>query len=274
MEDAWNVVQIARSKERFKSDDILENVFDEFVELHGDRCLGDDKAIKGGIARIKDMNITLIMQAKGKDTKENIERNFGMCLPSGYRKVVRLIREAEKFNRPVVCFVDTPGAFCGVEAEKTGQGEAIAKCLYEFSSLKVPVISVVLSEGGSGGALALAVADRVWMFENSFYSILSPEGFSTILFKNSNLVKDAANIMKLTAKDLYDLEVIEKIIYEHDYKKNKNVTLEKIFEGLKNDLYNELKLLKKENVKQLLVNRYNRYKKFGIYNENCENENG
>ena len=178
-----------------------------FVELHGDRHFADDKAIVGGVAFFHGRPVTVIAQAKGRSTKENVERNFGMPSPEGYRKALRLMKEAEKFDRPVLCFVDTPGAFCGLEAEERGQGEAIARNLYEMSSLKVPILSVVIGEGGSGGALAMAVADEVWMLENSIYSILSPEGFASILWKDSSRAKEAARVMKLTASDLKELGI-------------------------------------------------------------------
>ena len=184
------------------------------MEFHGDRCFQDDRAIIGGVAYFKGMPVTVIAQAKGKTTKENIERNFGMPSPDGYRKALRLMKQAEKFNRPVICFVDTPGAFCGLEAEERGQGEAIARNLFEMSGLRVPVLSIVIGEGGSGGALAMAVADEVWMLENSIYSILSPEGFASILWKDSKRASEAAEVMRLTAADLLELKVIEKVIPE------------------------------------------------------------
>ena len=189
-------------------------LFRSFIELHGDRYFADDKAIIGGIARFRGMPVTVIAQAKGTNTKENIERNFGMPSPDGYRKSLRLMKQAEKFGRPVICFVDTPGAFCGLEAEERGQGEAIARNIYEMSGLKVPVLSIIIGEGGSGGALAMAVADEVWMLENSVYSILSPEGFASILWKDSSKAKDAAGVMRLTAEDLYHMGIVEQVFAE------------------------------------------------------------
>ncbi len=214
--DAWAHVEASRKADRPVGSDYIERLFTEFTEFHGDRLYGDDKAVIGGAARFHGMPVTVIAQAKGTDTKGNIERNFGMPSPEGYRKALRLMKQAEKFSRPVICFVDTPGAFCGLEAEERGQGEAIARNLYEMSGLKVPVLSVVIGEGGSGGALAMAVADEVWMLENSIYSVLSPEGFASILWKDSSKAKEAARVMKLTAGDLYDLGIVERVFAEPD----------------------------------------------------------
>ncbi|MEY8433537.1 acetyl-CoA carboxylase carboxyltransferase subunit alpha [Lachnospiraceae bacterium 48-42] len=214
--DAWAHVEASRKADRPVGSDYIERLFTEFTEFHGDRLYGDDKAVIGGAARFHGMPVTVIAQAKGTDTKGNIERNFGMPSPEGYRKALRLMKQAEKFSRPVICFVDTPGAFCGLEAEERGQGEAIARNLYEMSGLKIPLLSVVIGEGGSGGALAMAVADEVWMLENSIYSILSPEGFASILWKDSSKAKEAARVMKLTAGDLYDLGIVERVFAEPD----------------------------------------------------------
>ena len=211
---AWQRVELSRRKDRPVGSDYIDALFTDFVEFHGDRYFADDKAIIGGVARFHGMPVTVIAQAKGRNTKENIERNFGMPQPEGYRKALRLMKQAEKFLRPVICLVDTPGAFCGLEAEERGQGEAIARNLYEMSALKVPILSIVIGEGGSGGALALAVADEVWMMENSIYSILSPEGFASILWKDSKRAEEAAGVMKLTATDLKKLGVVEQIIEE------------------------------------------------------------
>ncbi len=211
---AWESVQISRRKDRPVGGDYISHLFTDFIELHGDRYYKDDKAVVGGLAYFHGTPVTVVAQAKGKSTKENVERNFGMPSPDGYRKALRLMKQAEKFHRPVICFVDTPGAFCGLEAEERGQGEAIAKNLFELSALKTPILSVVIGEGGSGGALAMAVADEVWMLENSVYSILSPEGFASILWKDSKRADEAAEVMKLTASDLKELGMIEKIIPE------------------------------------------------------------
>ncbi len=211
---AWDRVLASRKKDRPVGRDYIGSLFTDFTEFHGDRYYGDDQAVIGGIAYFRGMPVTVIAQEKGRDTKENIQRNFGMPSPDGYRKALRLMRQAEKFHRPVICFVDTPGAFCGVEAEERGQGEAIARNLYEMSALKTPILSIVIGEGGSGGALAMAVADEVWMMENSIYSILSPEGFASILWRDSGKAKEAAEVMKLTAGDLYALGVVERVLAE------------------------------------------------------------
>ena len=211
---AWERVCRSRSKERPVGKDYIDILFEDFVELHGDRYYRDDPAIIGGIAYFQGICVTVIAQAKGRTTKENLERNFAMPSPEGYRKARRLMKQAEKFHRPVINFVDTPGAFCGMEAEERGQGEAIARNLFELSGLKVPVLSVVIGEGGSGGALALAVADEVWMLENSIYSILSPEGFASILWKDSSKAKEAAEVMKLTAENLKAQGIVERVFAE------------------------------------------------------------
>ena len=212
--EAWDRVQISRMKDRPVGSDYIHALFTDFMEFHGDRYYRDDRAIIGGIAYFHGMPVTVIAQEKGTNTKENIEHNFGMPSPEGYRKALRLMKQAEKFGHPVICFVDTPGAFCGLEAEERGQGEAIARNLFEMSGLTVPVLSIVIGEGGSGGALAMAVADEVWMLENSIYSILSPEGFASILWKDSSKAKEAAEVMKLTAGDLYELGMVEHVFLE------------------------------------------------------------
>lgn len=211
---AWQRVELSRRKDRPVGSDYIDELFTDFVEFHGDRYFADDKAIIGGVARFHGMPVTVIAQAKGRNTKENIERNFGMPEPEGYRKALRLMKQAEKFARPVICLVDTPGAFCGLEAEERGQGEAIAKNIYEMSGLKVPVVSIIIGEGGSGGALAMATADEVWMLENSIYSILSPEGFASILWKDSSKAKEAAEVMKLTAENLKSQGIVERVFAE------------------------------------------------------------
>ena len=210
----WEHVQTARAKTRPTGKNYIEEIFDDFMEFHGDRHCGDDPAVIGGVAFFHGKPVTVLAQEKGEGTKENIARNFGMVSPEGYWKSLRLMQQAEKFHRPVICLVDTPGAFCGLEAEERGQGEAIAKNLYTLSGLKVPVLSIVIGEGGSGGALAFAVADEVWMLEHSVYSILSPEGFASILWKDSKKAKEAAAVMKLTAGDLLEMGMIEHVIPE------------------------------------------------------------
>ena len=211
---AWDRVLLSRQNDRPVGTDYIELLFTDFRELHGDSQFGDDGAIVGGVAMFHGRPVTVIVQEKGKTTKENIARGFGMPKPEGYRKALRLMKQAEKFHRPVFCIVDTPGAFCGMEAEERGQGEAIARNLWELSSLKTPVLTVVTGEGGSGGALAMAVADEVWMLENATYSILSPEGFASILWKDAKKADEAAKAMKLTAGDVLKSGVIERIIPE------------------------------------------------------------
>ena len=211
---AWDRVQRARAQNRPSALDYIHEIFTDFMELHGDRHMMDDGAIVGGIGYLDGCPVTVVGQQKGKTTKENITRNFGMPAPEGYRKALRLMRQAEKFHRPVICFVDTPGAYCGMEAEEHGQGEAIARNLFEMSDLTVPVLSIVIGEGGSGGALALAVGNEVWMMENATYTILSPEGFASILWKDSSKAPEAAEQMRVTAEDLKELGIIEKIIWE------------------------------------------------------------
>lgn len=213
---AWDTVLLSRSADRPVATDYINEIFDSFMEFHGDRYYGDDGAVVGGIALFGGMPVTVIAQEKGKNTKTNLKRNFGMPSPEGYRKALRLMKQAESFGRPVVCFVDTPGAFCGLEAEERGQGEAIARNLFEMADLSVPILSIVIGEGGSGGALALAVGNEVWMLENAIYSILSPEGFASILYKDSKKAGDAARVMKITARDLIALGLIEKIIPEEE----------------------------------------------------------
>lgn len=213
---AWDTVLLSRSSDRPVASDYIHELFDDFLEFAGDRYYKDDGAIIGGIASFHGIPVTVIGQEKGKNTKDNIKRNFGMPSPDGYRKALRLMKQAETFGRPIVCFVDTPGAFCGLEAEERGQGEAIARNLFEMADLTVPVLSIVIGEGGSGGALAMAVGNEVWMMENSIYSILSPEGFASILYKDSKKANDAARVMKITARDLMDLGLIERVIQEEE----------------------------------------------------------
>jgi len=262
---AWDKVQLARKIERPTSLDYIERIFDNFIELHGDRLYGDDPAIIGGIALLKGKPVTVIGQQKGKNTQENIKRNFGMPHPEGYRKALRLMKQAEKFKRPIICFVDTPGAFCGIGSEERGQGEAIAKNLFEMSTLKVPIISIVIAEGGSGGALALAFSDRVWMLEHSIYSILSPEGFASILWKDASKAKEAAELMKLTAQDLLNFGVIDKIIEEPLGGAHKDV--DRVSKSIKQNLIDEIDNLSKLDIDILLQNRYNKFRKMGKFIE-------
>lgn len=220
---AWDRVQIARMTNRPTAVDYMKRLFTHFYELHGDRAFRDDRAIVGGIAMFGHQPVTVIGQQKGHNTKENIMRNFAMPYPEGYRKALRLMQEAEKFRRPIICFVDTPGAFCGIEAEERGQGEAIARNLSEMSAITVPILAIMIGEGGSGGALAMAVANEVWMMENATYTILSPEGFASILWKDSKRASEAAEVMKVTAADLKRLGIIEDIIPEKEPAAQENV---------------------------------------------------
>ena len=258
---AWDKVVIARHKDRPTGAFYIENIFSDFIELHGDRNFGDDNAVIGGIGFLEGIPVTIIAITKGANTKENIERNFGMPKPEGYRKALRLMKEAEKFDRTVICFVDTPGAFCGVDAEERGQGEAIAKNLLEMSRLKTPIITVLLGEGGSGGALALAVADRILMLEHSIYSILSPEGFASILWKDGSKAKEAAEVMKITAQDLIDYNIVDKVIKEPNGGAHKNPL--KMASAIKRELVEEVYSLRYKDRKELLVHRYDKFRKMG-----------
>jgi acetyl-CoA carboxylase carboxyl transferase subunit alpha len=260
---AWDRVQLARHKDRPTALDYINLIFDDFIELHGDRQYRDDAAIVGGIATINSVAVTVIAQQKGKNTEDNIRRNFGMPHPEGYRKALRLMKQAEKFNRPIITFIDTPGAYPGLGAEERGQGEAIAKNLAEMSQLKVPVMAVVIGEGGSGGALALGVANKVYMLENSIYSILSPEGYATILWKDASKASQASEIMKLTAKDLYDFNIIDGVINEplggaHEYPK---ITAENIKEVITKFIHDHSKI---EGV-YLRKQRYKKYRSMGEF---------
>ena len=255
----WERVLKSREKERPVGKDYIDRLFTDFVELHGDRYYKDDPAVVGGIAYFHGKAVTMIAQCKGKTTKENLERNFAMPSPEGYRKALRLMKQAEKFQRPVICFVDTPGAFCGMEAEERGQGEAIARNLYEMSALKVPVLSIVIGEGGSGGALALAVADEVWMMENAVYSVLSPEGFASILWKDSKRASEAAGVMRLTAADLKELKVIEEIICEPEvYRED---TMVPVLCELEEKMEHFLEQYGSLSEKQLTDRRYDRFRR-------------
>lgn len=255
---AWERVLTSREKDRPVGEDYIYGLFEEFIEFHGDRNFGDDAAICGGIAYFQGKPVTVIAQMKGKSTAENIERNFGMPEPEGYRKALRLMKQAEKFHRPIICFVDTPGAFCGMEAEERGQGEAIARNLYEMSALKTPILSVLIGEGGSGGALAMAVADEVWILENAVYSILSPEGYAAILWKDGSQAARAAKAMKLTSYDLYKAGFVEKIIPEPE-----GYTLDSIinvFDNLEENISVFLKNSKSMTEEERVEQRYQRFR--------------
>ena len=259
--DAWSIVEKARHKDRPNTRFYIEYVFDEFVELHGDRNFRDDKSIVGGIASINKVTVTVIGINKGKNVKENLEANFGMVHPEGYKKALRLMKQAEKFKRPIICFIDTPGAFCGVEAEARGQGQAIAQNLMEMSRLKTPIISIVIGEGGSGGALALGVSDKVYMLENSIYSILSPEGFASILWKDPSRTKEAAEVMKITASDLKNFEVIDGIIKEPGG--GAHINPYAAVKSIKKILKNDLEELRTINEEDLINNRYYKFRSMG-----------
>ncbi|HCL4549900.1 acetyl-CoA carboxylase carboxyltransferase subunit alpha [Clostridium botulinum] len=263
--NAWQRVTLARLKERPTALDYINIIFDDFIELHGDRSFSDDQSIVCGIGLLDNKSVTVIAQQKGKNLKDNIKRNFGMPKPEGYRKALRIMKQAEKFKRPVVCFIDTPGAFCGIDAEERGQGEAIARNLLEMSRLKTITLSIVIGEGGSGGALALGVADRVIMIENSIYSILSPEGFASILWKDASKAKEAAEVMKITAEDLKGFNIIDKIIKEPTGGAHKN--LNKMAETIKENIINEIEILKEYPLDVLLDKRYNKFRNMGVFSE-------
>lgn len=261
----WDRVQVARHPERPTTLDYIPLLFEDFLELHGDRSFGDDEAIVGGIASFQGQPVTVIGHQRGKDTKENIRRNFGMPHPEGYRKALRLMKQAEKFNRPIICLIDTKGAYPGKAAEERGQSEAIARNLVEMAGLEVPVLSIVIGEGGSGGALALGVGNHVLMLENSTFSVISPEGAASILWKDAALAQTAAEAMKITAPDLLEMEIIEHIIPEvrggahHDYKKQAGYIAESIKHSFK-----ELNGLSGQ---ELVDQRYNKFKAIGIFGE-------
>ncbi|KEI01946.1 acetyl-CoA carboxylase carboxyltransferase subunit alpha [Clostridium botulinum] len=256
---------LSRMKERPTALDYIERIFDGFIELHGDRGFKDDPSIVGGIAKFNGIPVTVIGQQKGRDTKENIKRNFGMANPEGYRKALRLMKQAEKFKRPVICFIDTPGAFCGVGAEERGQGEAIAKNLMEMAVLKTPIISIVIGEGGSGGALGLSIGDEIWMLEHSVYSVLSPEGFAAILWKDGSRVAEAASLMKITAQDLKGYNIIDRVIQEPTGGAHKDLDL--IAETIKRELLTVPFIEMKNNISKTLEKRYDKYRKIGEYSE-------
>ena len=265
MQTAWQKVQIARASNRKTSLDYIEKIFDEFIELHGDRNFKDDKAIICGLAKIGEQCFTIIAEQKGRNTKENIERNFGMPNPESYRKAIRFMKQAEKFNRPVITFIDTKGAYPGIEAEERGQGEAIAKSMFEMAKLKVPIISVVIGEGSSGGALAIGIANKVFMLENAIYSILSPEGYSSILWKDPSRYKEAAEKMKLTSKDLYEMKIIDKIIEEPIEIDEENFI--KISENIKKEIDKETNKMIKYSKQEIVQKRYEKFRSINNFME-------
>ena len=257
MATAYERVRIARGAKRPTGIDYLQNVFHGFFELHGDRRYADDPAIVGGLAYLGATPVTVIAIEKGHTAKERVQRGFGAPQPEGYRKALRLMREAEKFHRPVVCFVDTSGAGCNVGAEERGQGEAIAECLTTMSALQTPVLSILIGEGGSGGALALAAGDRVWMLENAVYSVISPEGCATILWKDAAKAEQAAEELKLTADDALALGVVESVIPEAELGEPE------FYDALSQRLMREVDALSAMPVNQLLAARYARFRRFG-----------
>ena len=255
---AWEKVKIAREPDRPTALDYIENIFDDFIELHGDRYFKDDKSIVCGLGNIGKQNYTIVAEQKGRNTKENIERNFGMPNPEAYRKALRFMKQAEKFKRPIITFIDTKGAYPGLGAEERGQGEAIARNLMEMSDLKVPIIAIVIGEGSSGGALAIGVGDKILMLENAVYSILSPEGYASILWKNSTRAEEAAKKMKLTAEDLLELGVIDEVLKEP--KGNAKQDVEKMSNIIKKKIIENTKELKKLDMDELTERRYQKFR--------------
>lgn len=265
--EPWDRVQVARHPGRPTTRDYIQRLFTNFIELHGDRSYGDDAAIIAGIAQLNGNPITIIGHQRGIDTKENIKRNFGMPHPEGYRKALRLMKQAEKFNRPIICFIDTKGAYPGKAAEERGQSEAIARNLVEMAGLKVPVISVVIGEGGSGGALALGLSNHIHMLENSTYSVISPEGAASILWKDASLAKEAAEAMKITAPDLKKMNIIDTIIREVHGGAHKDI--EKQAEYMKDVLVSSLRELSMLSPEELVETRYKKFKQIGQFKENA-----
>ncbi|MGF9979245.1 acetyl-CoA carboxylase carboxyltransferase subunit alpha [Viridibacillus arvi] len=261
----WDRVQIARHPERPTTKDYINAIFDHFIEFHGDRNFGDDEAIIGGIASFEGRPITIIGHQRGKDTKENIRRNFGMPHPEGYRKALRLMKQAEKFSRPIICMIDTKGAYPGKAAEQRGQSEAIARNLFEMAGLKVPVISIVIGEGGSGGALALCVANQIHMLENATLSVISPEGAASILWKDATLAQKAAEAMRITAPNLKEMEIIDEIIPEVLGGAHNDVVQQAL--NMKTVISDSLEKLKNIPADELIENRYNKFRAIGVYTE-------
>lgn len=256
MSDVARILKEARDQGRLTALDFAQGIFDDFIELHGDRNFRDDGAVIGGIGRLNGQAVTVVGIQKGKNLQDNLNRNFGQPHPEGYRKALRLIKQAEKFGRPVVTFINTAGAYPGVGAEERGQGEAIARNLMEMSDLKVPIIAIIIGEGGSGGALALAVADKVWMLENTVYSILSPEGFATILWKDGSRSEEAAELMKITSGELLNMGIVDKVIPERGY------FTSEIIEAIKTAIIDELAELSQLSTEDLLEARYQRFRKY------------
>ncbi len=263
--EPWQVLQIARHPQRPTSLDYINLICDEFIELHGDRQFSDDKALIGGIGLIDDLPVTIIGHQKGKTTKDNLERNFGMAHPEGYRKALRLMKQAEKFNRPIIAFVNTPGAYPGIGAEERGQAEAIARNMMEMAGLEVPIIVVIIGEGGSGGAIGIGVGDKVFMLEYTYYSVCTPEACAAILWKDAKEAKSAAKALKITAEDLLELGVIDGIISEAPGGAHNNYLSTANF--LKEKLITEIKELQQLDIKELLDLRYNKFRQIGQFKE-------
>ncbi len=274
MNKAWQKVQLARHPKRITAKHLINSLFDDFMELKGDRLFRDDGAIISGIGMLDGRPITVIAEEKGNTTQEKIKHNFGMPHPEGYRKALRLMKQAEKFNRPIFTIIDTPGAYPGLEAEERGQARAIAYNLFELSQIRVPIIVCILSEGGSGGALAIGVGDYIMMYENAIYSVLSPEGFASILYKDSTKASEAAEKMKLTSNDLFKLKVIDEIIKE---KEGLHINPEDGLKQLKSSIKKQLSLLNKYKKEDLIERRYQKFRRMGVYemqgatNETTEN---
>ena len=256
MSKITQIIKEARDQGRLTALDFAQGIFDDFIELHGDRNFRDDGAVIGGIGHLDDQTVTVVGIQKGKNLQDNLKRNFGQPHPEGYRKALRLMKQAEKFGRPVVTFINTAGAYPGVGAEERGQGEAIARNLMEMSDLKVPIIAIIIGEGGSGGALALAVADKVWMLENSIYAVLSPEGFASILWKDGSRAMEAAELMKITSHELLNMEIVDKVIPEHGFSNGE------LLANVKKELQEELKVLQALPLEELLEQRYQRFRKY------------
>lgn len=262
---AWSHIEIVRHKNRPTINDYIPLIFTEFFEQHGDRYYGDDNAIIGGIALLQGKPVTIIAQVKGRDLEENKKYNFAMPHPEGYRKALRLAKQAEKFHRPIICFIDTPGAYCGIAAEERGQGEAIAKNLFEFSTINTPIISIILGEGGSGGALGIGVCDRLAVLENAVYSVISPRGFASILWKDPTREKEAADLLKITADDLLELDISETIIKEPTGGAHNNK--EQMAENISDYLMTTLAELSSKSSSTLLASRYEKFRKIGDFLE-------
>lgn len=256
MSEIGRIIKQARDQARLTALDFAKGIFEDFVELHGDRNFRDDGAVIGGVGRLGNQPVTVIGIQKGKNLQDNLKRNFGQPHPEGYRKALRLMKQAEKFGRPVVTFINTAGAYPGLGAEERGQGEAIARNLLEMSDLKVPIIAIIIGEGGSGGALALAVADRVWMLENSMYAVLSPEGFASILWKDGGRAMEAAELMKITSFELLKMGVVDQVISERGY------FAAELMEQVKAELIRELNQLSQLPLEDLLEQRYQRFRKY------------